>query len=380
MFNVTLNGNKLNPVFFARDQSNLNSNYGYGIVVFDATDFITSGNNIFDLNKTATAVYPTTLIYMYNTTASKVLKDIYISNGADLLGVSGGTRHPIRADSNINVNASDIADAVAYIFANGAQDGEAVVMINGEIDTNPWNGTSQSTDLYVKNITANLKDSNSISVMVKSGGLTALQQIIVTTKKIPEPVPEKVFTNITAPAITIIYTNSKSLTVTLTDIEGYKIANATLTIVFNGKSTKVTTKSNGKATLAITANLIPKSYPVKISYAGNATYKASSASTKVVVAKATPKFTAKSSVAYKAKAVKKYTVVLKTNKGKIMKNAKITIRVNCKNYIVKTNSKGQAVFKFTNLAKKATFKAIVKYAGDNKYYKPISKTVKIVVK
>jgi hypothetical protein len=209
--------------------------------------------------------------------------------------------------------------------------------------------------------------------------LTALQQIIVTTRKIPEPVPEPVLTKISAPAITIIYGNSKSLTVTLQDNKGNNIANAKLTIVFNGKSTTVTTKSNGKANLAITANLIPKSYPVKVSYAGNATYIASSASTKVVVAKATPKFTAKSSVAYKVKAVKKYTVILKTNKGKIMKNAKITIRVNCKNYIVKTNSKGQAVFKFTNLAKKATYKAIVKYAGD-KYYKPISKTVKIVVK
>ena len=379
MFNVTLNGNKLNPVFFARDQSNLNSNYGYGVVVFDATDYIINGNNVFDLKKTSTAVYPTTLVYMYNTTGSKIVKDIYISNGADLLGVSGGTRNPIRVDSSINVNASDIVDVTAYIFANGAQDGEAAVMINGKSDDHPWNGTSQSTDLYIKNITNGFKDSNSISVMIKSGGLTVLQQIIVTTKKIPEPVPEKVRTNINAPVITIVHGNSKNLVVELTDIEGKNIPNAAITIAFNGKSTTVTTKSNGKATLAITANVVPKSYPVKISYAGNDNYIKSSADTKVVVAKATPKFTAKSSVAYKAKAVKKYTVVLKTNKGKLMKNAKITIRVNCKNYIVKTNSKGQAIFKFTNLVKKGTYNAIVKYAGD-KYYKPISKTVKVTVK
>jgi hypothetical protein len=125
--------------------------------------------------------------------------------------------------------------------------------------------------------------------------------------------------------------------------------------------------------------LVPKSYAVKISYAGSTQYLKSSASTKVVVNKATPKFTAKSSVKYTVKAIKKYTVVLKTNKGKIMKNTKVKIRVNCKNYIVKTNSKGQAIFKFTNLSKKRSYSAIIKYAGD-KYYKPISKTIKIVVR
>ena len=374
MFNVTLNNNALTPVFFARDQSNLNSNSGYGVVVYDVTDFIVNGDNVFDLNKAATAVYPTTLIYMYNTTGSNILKNIYISNGADLLGASGGTRNPIRADSTINVDASDIIDATAYIFANSAQDGEAIVVINGESESHPWNGSSQSTDLYTKDITSSIKDNNSISIMLNSGGLTVLQQIIVTTKNAPP-----ISTKITVPSVAVVYSNNKNLVVTLKDIEGNVIANAKLTIVLNGKSKTVATNSNGKATFAILANLVPKTYTVKVTYDGNGTYLKSSASNKVVVSKATPRFTAKNSVAYTLKAVKKYTVVLKTNKGQIMKNAKVTIRVNCKNYIVKTNSKGQAIFKFTNLSKKRTYSAIVKYAG-NTYYKPISKTIKVIVK
>jgi hypothetical protein len=161
---------------------------------------------------------------MYNTTGSKILKDIYISNGADLLGVSGGTRNPIHADSNINIKASGIIDASAYIFANSAQDGEAIVMINGESEIHPWSGSSQSTDLYVKNITGSVRDNNTISIMLSSGGLTALQQIIIATKKAPEPVPEKISTKITASSVTVVYGNNKNLVVTLKDVKGNKIA------------------------------------------------------------------------------------------------------------------------------------------------------------
>ena len=48
-------------------------------------------------------------------------------------------------------------------------------------------------------------------------------------------------------------------------------------------------------------------------------------------------------------------------------------------YNVKTNSKGQAVFKITNLKKKGTYKAVIT-TSTNKYYNKASKTVKIIVK
>ena len=56
-----------------------------------------------------------------------------------------------------------------------------------------------------------------------------------------------------------------------------------------------------------------------------------------------------------------------------MKNTYVTLKVNKKTYNVKTNAKGQATFKITNLNKKGTFTAEVKYAGNSCYN---AKTVK----
>ena len=106
MFNVTLNGNRLTPIFFSRDASNLKANSGSGVVVYDVTDFLVAGENVLDLNKTGSAgVYPATLVYMYNTTGSKVEKTVYVYNGADLLGSYGGLANPIRVDSVVDVDS-----------------------------------------------------------------------------------------------------------------------------------------------------------------------------------------------------------------------------------------------------------------------------------
>ena len=76
--------------------------------------------------------------------------------------------------------------------------------------------------------------------------------------------------------------------------------------------------------------------------------------------------------------IKKFAVVLKNYKNKPVKNLKVTLKVNGKLYVAKTNSKGQAIFKITKLTKKGTFISIVKFSG-NYYYNTISKKVKIRV-
>ena len=76
---------------------------------------------------------------------------------------------------------------------------------------------------------------------------------------------------------------------------------------------------------------------------------------------------------------KKYTVTLKTNTNKVMKNTKLTLKVNGKTYTAKTNAKGQATFKITKLTKKGKFTAVVKFAG-NKYYNAKTVKPKIIVK
>ena len=381
MFNVTLNSNSLTPVFFSRDASNLKANSGSGVVVFDVTDYLVNGDNVLDLNKTGSAgVYPTTLVYMYNTSGSKVQKDVYIYNGADLLGSYGGLTSPIRVDSVIDVNASNIDDAVAYIFANGAVDGRGTVVINGESEAHPWNGSSQSTDLYTKNITSAVKDSNNISVIFSgtSGSFTVLQQIVVLTKT--EETPVKITTKITAPNVAKVFNVNKKFTATLKDANNKAISDVKVTITLNGKTYTKTTNAKGQAILNL-PNLAPKTYKVSVKFVGDSQYKASSLNTpKVVVKKATPKMTGKTKVTYKVKTkTKKYTIVLKNNKKQAMKKVKVTLKVKGKTYKATTNAKGKAVFKITKLTKKGKYTAKVKFAG-NKYYNALNKTVKITVK
>ena len=379
MFNVTLNNNRLTPVFFSRDASNLKANSGSGVVVFDVSDYLVNGANVLDLNKTGSAgVYPTTLVYMYNTTGSKVEKDVYIYNGADLLGSYGGLTNPIRVDSVIDVNTANINNAVAYIFANGAVDGRGTVVINGESEAHPWNGSSQSTDLYTKDITSAVKDSNNISVIFSgaSGSFTALQQIVVLTKE----TPVEIETKITAPSVTKVYNVNKKFTATLKDANNKAISGVKVTITLNGKTYTKPTNVKGQAILDL-PNLAPKTYKVSVKFAGDSKYKASSLNTaKVVVKKATPKMTGKTKVTYKVKTkTKKYTIVLKNNKKQAMKKVKVTLKVKGKTYKATTNAKGKAVFKITKLTKKGKYTAKVRFAG-NKYYNALTKTVKITVK
>lgn len=81
----------------------------------------------------------------------------------------------------------------------------------------------------------------------------------------------------------------------------------------------------------------------------------------------------------KSVTIKKYTVTLKTDKNKPMVDKYVTLKVNKKTYKTKTNSKGQATFKITNLKKKGTYTVVVNYAG-SKYYAAKTVKPKITVK
>ena len=100
---------------------------------------------------------------------------------------------------------------------------------------------------------------------------------------------------------------------------------------------------------------------------------------KITVKKATPKLTANAKTFKKSLKTKKYTVTLKTNTNKVMKNTKVTLKVNGKTYSATTNSKGQATFKITKLTKKGKFTGTIAYKG-NAYYNKLSKKVKIRIK
>ncbi len=184
-------------------------------------------------------------------------------------------------------------------------------------------------------------------------------------------------TTITAKPISTIYNVGKNLIITLKDQNGKAIKNAVLTVNI-GSAKKYTTDANGQVKINI-ATLTPKTYTAKITYGGSDIFNASTASVKVTVKKATPKITAKST-SYKLKVkTKKYTAIFKDNKNKALKYTKVTLKVNGKTYTVKTNSKGQATFKITNLKRKGPYNALIT-VPTNTYYNKISKKIKITVK
>jgi hypothetical protein len=221
------------------------------------------------------------------------------------------------------------------------------------------------------NVIALRDGEGSILIKVGDDGIYAKNSTIVnvTVSKVP--------TEITANDVTTTYNSNKDLVITLKDSTGKALSGVKVTVDLNGAKT-YTTDSNGQVKVP-TKGLAPKTYTVKIAFNGNTKYVKSVKEVKVTVKKAKPKITAKKKT-FKAKTkTKKYSITLKDNTGKPIKNAKVTLKVKGKTYKAKTNSKGKATFKITKLNKKGTFKATVTYKG-NKYYKKATKKVKITVK
>ena len=183
-----------------------------------------------------------------------------------------------------------------------------------------------------------------------------------------------------ASKITTVYNGNKYLVATLIDSNKKPMVGVKVTIKLSNGKTQ-TSKTNAKGQVKLSANgLAPvKTYTATATFAGNATYKKSTATAKITVKKATPKLTAKAKSFKRTVKTKKYSITLKTNQNKVMKNTKLTLKVNGKTYSATTNAKGQATFKITKLTKKGKYTAVVKFAG-NKYYNAKTVKPKITVK
>lgn len=153
--------------------------------------------------------------------------------------------------------------------------------------------------------------------------------------------------------------------------------NNAVTVNVNGKD-YVIGIVDGKGSLTL-SDLAFGSYNIKATFAGSTAYEKSSKDVQFSVKKATPKIAAKTKT-FKVKVkTKKYTVTLKDNAGKVIKSAKLTLKVKGKTYVAATDGKGKATFKINKLAKKGTYKAAISYGGNNKYNK-VTVSAKIKVK
>ena len=182
-----------------------------------------------------------------------------------------------------------------------------------------------------------------------------------------------------ADSVAATYNVNRDLVVTLTDAKGNSLSGLKVTVMFDD-AVEYATGNNGQIRVNV-ANLVPKTYNVKITFPGNSAHVNSTCSVKVTVKKATPKLIAKKKT-YKAKTkAKKFTITLKDNKGKAIRNAKVWIsikKITKKAKAVKTNAKGKATLKFSK-SKKGKYLVTIKFKA-NKYYSSVTKKVKITIR
>lgn len=181
-------------------------------------------------------------------------------------------------------------------------------------------------------------------------------------------------TVLTASKVTATYGVSKNLVVTLKDSNGQALNSKKVTITVGTISRTLTTNSNGQVSLDV-SKLTPKTYTATVTYNGDSNHYKSTKLVKVTVKKANPKLIA-SAKAYKVRAVKKFTVALKTNRNVVMRNTLVTIKVGKITLNARTNAKGVATFNLAKLNKKGNYKTVITYKGNN-YYNKATRTVYI---
>ena len=378
VWNTTFNNANITPVASYRDQSNLGTygKYGYGLVVYDVSDLVNkNGNNTFVLNKESgmTAVYPSTFVVFYNVTDSVTITTVYMYNGADLLANTNNNAGRIAAaNSVLDVDLADnLLDAKLHVFAASAQPGEGNLIVNGVSYNDVWNGTSNTADDYIVDLTDSIAPSNNVSFVATGSTILALQQfVVIKNANIPKS------TSIVATALTTVAKTYKNLVITLKDASGALLKNTKVTVFVNGKTSTVTTNAEGKATIK-TNFAKAGTYYYSLWFAGSTAYKSTFKTVKVTVSKQATKasFAAKT---FRRTATKPVTFTLKDASGKVLAGKKITFTVNKKTYTVKTNNKGIAKV-YLKITKKGKYLAIAKFAGDATY-KAISKKAYMTIR
>jgi hypothetical protein len=158
--------------------------------------------------------------------------------------------------------------------------------------------------------------------------------------------------------------------------------NNKVTFTLNGKNIGTSTIKNGAASIKLTAKILKtakagkKNMIIKIA---NNNYSPIIKTVKITINKEKTKITAKAKTFKRTTKTKKYAIALKNSKNKAMKKTKVSLKVKGKTYTAKTNSKGKATFKITKLTKKGTYKAVIKYKGNN-YYNKATKKIKIKIR
>ena len=133
-----------------------------------------------------------------------------------------------------------------------------------------------------------------------------------------------------------------SYTSALVDSNNKALSGKNITFTISGKTYTITTDSNGKAALPI--SLAAGTYSLKMAFAGDDDYLASSKTININVLANTPAITTGSTSVVRGYYFYAY---LKDKAGKALSGEKLTIKVNGKTYTKTTNSNGRVALKIT---------------------------------
>ena len=176
------------------------------------------------------------------------------------------------------------------------------------------------------------------------------------------------------PKISINSNNLKSkdtISLHLKNSTGSPLKSKDLNLSINNKIYSISTNSKGIANLKIV--LPAKNYNLEVSFSGDENHSSISKTFKLKVSKINTKLTPSTNFLVNGKCL---YVDLTTEKGEILQNKKIRLKVNGKTYTRKTDNNGRINFK-VNL-KPSTYKLNIKYPGSN-YYNSKSYSLKLYV-
>lgn len=298
--------------------------------------------------------------------------DFPVSTDVPLVGpfyIDSTDRPVIQTNLDVVANANALVIILTDESGNPLVDFELEIVSNGKVS---YDYTDNDGKIILSNLLGNYSFEISYPGDEYAGYSPSKVLMNFTFEK------AKADTVLTVPKVTATYNVAKNLAITLKDINGIALANKKITVKVGSISKTLVTDAKGQVSLNIAA-LVPATYTASIQFGGDDNYKASELSSKVVVSKGVSKLIAKAKT-FKVKVkTKKFSVTLNDSKNRVLKGKKLTIKVKGKTYKATTNKKGIATFKITKLSKKGTYKSKIVFKGD-KYYKAISKTVKIKVK
>ena len=313
--------------------------------------------------------YYTTKIH-WSTNAEKYGLYLYLS---DIKEVKNGVYQISIVNSKGEV-ATDFNSVYMTFFLNNYSTikpkqndvSKTVLMKNGV-------ATADFRDVYYA-----FKSSNNVITAVFPGVSAFVRYNLFETFNVTDShIPINPSTSIIASKFTTYPLSNSYYSVKLVDSKGKPISGQTITFKFNGKTYNAKTNSNGIAKVKVYLSS-KKSYTVTLSYNGNDDYKASKATSKIVVKAGSKKSKIKSSnMKIKKNKKKTFKMKLTTSAGKALKNQVVKVKFNGKTYTKKTNKKG--IVKLAIKLKKAKkYKIKMNFLG-NANYKAVSKTNTITV-